>query len=295
MTIFAIALLIIHILICFFTFIGLHLGVLKVHKYMFFVVLCLPFWGSLAVLFLHFGILFKQNETLNIDVEKMKLDSLLYKGVAVEENKKDDTIVPIEEALIINSPMERRKIIMDVLNDNPKEYVEFLKKAGNNDDSEVVHYAVTAMVEISKDNDYMLQNLETEYVKNPDDLAVLTRYSNFLWEVLQQDLMSGQVAILNRNLYSELVSKKLSMEENLEDYMRYFENEFELGNYTVAGEIIQKADTLYSDCEELIPLKLKYYSRLGKGDKIKELIGDIQNKKMFVSRRVKEAIAFWKD
>ncbi len=295
MTVFAIILLMMHILVCILTFIGLNLRILKVHKYMFFVVLCLPFWGALAVLLLHFEILFEQDETLNIDVEKMKLDSLLYKGLAVEESKNDDTIVPIEEALIINSPRERREIIMDVLNDNPKEYVEFLKKAGNNDDSEVVHYAVTAMVEISKENDHRLQKLGMEYSKNPDDLDCLTRYSNFLWEVLSQDLLSGQVEILNRNLYSELISKKLSISENLEDYMRYFENEFVLGNYTKAGEIIKKADCLYSDCEELIPLKLKYHSKLGQGDKIKELINDIQNKKMFVSRRVKEAIAFWKD
>ena len=34
---------------------------------------------------------------------------------------------------------------------------------------------------------------------------------------------------------------------------------------------------------------------LKKADKIKELIADIQSRKMFVSRKVKEAIAFWKD
>ena len=100
---------------------------------------------------------------------------------------------------------------------------------------------------------------------------------------------------MNRNLYSQLVSKKLKIYENPEDYIRYFENEFSLGNYTMAGEILSKADNLYGDFEEFILLKLKYYSELKRADKIKELIADIQSKKMFVSRRVKEAIAFWKD
>ncbi len=295
MNVIGIVLIIVHILLCLFTFLGTHFHFLNVHKYMFFVVLCLPFWGFLAVMFLHFEILFKQDNTANIDVQKMKLDSVLYKGIAVEENKKDDVLVPIEEALIINSPKERREIIMDVLNDNPKEYIEFLQKAGNNEDPEVVHYAVTAMVEISKENDYMLQKLGREYSKDPDDINVLTRYCDFLWNVLEQNLMSGQVEIMNRNLFSQLISRKLKSIESLEDYIHYFENEFALGNYTMAGEILLKADVLYEDCEEIILRKLKYYSHTKQSDKIKELIKDIQARKLFVSRKVKEAIAFWKD
>lgn len=295
MNVLGIVLIFIHILLCIFTFLGTHFRFLHVHKYMFFIVLCLPFWGFMAVMFLHFQVLFKQDETIAVGVQKMELDSVLYKGIAVEENKNDDSLVAIEEALIINSPKERREIIMDVLNDNPKEYVEFLQKAGNNEDPEVVHYAVTAMVEISKENDYALQEFAREYAKNPDDFNVLSRYCDFLWNVLEQNLLSGQVEIMNRNLYSQLVSKKLKTKASLEDYMRYFENEFALGNYTMAGEVLSKADELYGDFEELILLKLKYYSQLKQGDKIKELIKDIQSRKMFVSRRVKEAIAFWKD
>ncbi len=245
-------------------------------------------------MFLHFEVLFKQDNTAKIDVQKMKLDSILYKGITVEDDKSDDNLVPIEEALIVNSAKERREIIMDVLNDNPKEYVEFLQKAGNNEDSEVVHYAVTAMVEISKENDYMLQNLAREYAKNPDDINVLSRYCDFLWSVLEQRLLSGQVEIMNRNLFSELISKKLKSIESLEDYIRYFENEFELENYTKAGEILSMADTLYADYEEIILLKFKYYSQLKQSSKIKEMIKDIQDRKLFVSRRVKEAIAFCK-
>lgn len=285
----------VHILLCIFTFLGTHFKFLKVHKYMFFIVLCLPFWGFIAVLFLHFQVVFKKDDTIAVGVQKMKLDSALYKGIAVEEKKNDDSLVAIEEALIINSPKVRREIIMDVLNDNPAEYVEFLQKAGNNEDPEVVHYAVTAMVEISKENDEMLQKLSREYAENPDDINILSRYCDFLWEVLEQKLLSGQVEIMNRNLYSQLVSKKLETVKTMEDYIRHFENEFALENYNAAGKILLAADELYGDFEELILLKLKYYSQMKRADKIKELIADIQSRKMFVSRRVKEAIAFWKN
>lgn len=295
MTVLGIILICIHILLCIVTVLGTHFGFLKVHKYLFFVVLCLPFWGFLAVLFLHFEVMMKRDNSIEVGVQKMKLDSALYKGIAVEEKKNDDSLVAIEEALIINSPKERREIIMDVLNDNPAEYVEFLQKAGNNEDPEVVHYAVTAMVEISKDNDDTLQRLAKDYEKAPDDFVVLSRYCEFLWSVLEQKLLSGQVEIMNRNLYSQLISKKLKMKENLEDYISYFENEFSLGNYGKAGSILEQADEKYGDFDEMILLKLKYYSQLKQSDKIKTLISEVQSKKMFVSRQVKEAFAFWKD
>ena len=72
----------------------------------------------------------------------------------------DEKIVPLEEALLINKPGVRRELIMDVLNDDPEEYMDILKQARMNEDVEVVHYAITAMVELSKEYDFRLQKLE---------------------------------------------------------------------------------------------------------------------------------------
>ena len=110
---------------------------------------------------------------------------------------------------------------MDVLNDNPKEYIEFLQKAGNNDDTEVVHYAVTAMVEISKENDYMLQQLERNYSANPDNFEVLTEYTDFIWICLSQNLMQGQVEVMNRELFSTLIKKKIPIHMSVLWYHKY--------------------------------------------------------------------------
>ena len=50
---------------------------------------------------------------------------------------------------------------MDILNDDPSKYIELLEKARMNEDVEVVHYAITAMVELSKDYDSKLQTFLT--------------------------------------------------------------------------------------------------------------------------------------
>ena len=288
-------LVIVHLIICALVFLAIKFNILKVHDYMFFVVLFLPFWGLLLVLILHFQIFFEADDAIDIDVEKMKLESELYKSITMDENNMSSRVVPIEEALVVNSAKERRTIIMDVLNDNPKDYIEFLQKAGNNDDTEVVHYAVTAMVEISKENDYKLQDFERKYSADPDDFELLCQYSDFLWTCLCQNLMKGQVEMLNRELFSSLIQKKLAIKAQVEDYTRAVQNELLRKNYTLASQHLKLMADSFPDCEEYYISRLNYLASLGRGHEIKTLINEVENKHIFLSAKAKEVLAFWRE
>lgn len=291
---FYIILLILHLICCVCSFIAIEMGILNVHKYMFFVILCLPFWGIVLTLILHFRIAHFKPGSSEIGVEKMKLDSEIYKSVTVEEKNVAASTIPIEEALLVNSARERRTIIMDVLNDNPKEYVEFLQKAGNNDDTEVVHYAVTALVEISKENDYKLQQLEQRYAANPDDFEILETYTEFLWSCLSQNLMQGQVEVMNRKLYSTLIQQKLEKKISKTDYVRLVQNEMKVQNYTAAGAALTEMEVFWPEAEEPILLKLEYLATLGRGDDIQKLLEETEQRQIYLSAKSKEAFAFWK-
>lgn len=290
-----IILLAVHLFICLFVYLGIKFHILKVHSYMFFVVLFLPFWGLLTVLILHFQILFEADDGIDVDVEKLKLESELYKSVTVDDKKNAKYTVPIEEALLVNSPKERRTIIMDVLNDNPKEYIEFLQKAGNNEDTEVVHYAVTAMVEISKENDYMLQEFERQYALEPDNPVLLEKYTDFLWQCLSQKLMQGQVEVLNRELFSTLIQKKIAAKGSITDYTRAIENDLKRKNYTLASEYLRQMKEAYPKKEEYYLLRLQYLASLGRGEDIKKLLKEIVESHIFLSSKTKEVLAFWEN
>lgn len=289
-----IILLAVHLLICLLVFVGIHARVIKVHKYMFFVALFLPFWGVLLILLLHFQILFKADDGIDVGVEKLKLESELYRSITIDERKVAATTVPIEEALVINSARERRSIIMDVLNDNPKDYISFLQKASNNEDTEVVHYAVTAMVEISTENDYMLQNFERAYAADPDDAQILKEYTDFLWRCLSQNLMQGQVETLNRELFSSLIQKKIAAGGEITDYMRAVENDLRRGQYTLAGKTLQEMGALYPESEHYYLLQLQYFASLGRGEDIRQLLREIDKHSVYFSSKAKEVLAFWK-
>ena len=288
-----ILLLLLHLVISALVFLGIQFHILKVHKYMFFVALLLPFWGVLAVLVLHFQILFEADDCVDVGVEKLKLESQLYKGITMDENSVAANTVPIEEALVVNSLRERRSIIMNVLNDNPKEYISFLQKAGNNEDTEVVHYAVTAMVEIAKENDFTLQDLERRYSEDPDNRDVLNQYTEFLWSCLSQKLMQGQVEVMNRQLYSVLMEKKLSLGGSITDYVRAVENERRRKNYTQASAFLKQMQACYPLAEEYYLARLDYLGDLGRGDEIRSLVKEIHDKHIFLSSTSREVLAFW--
>ena len=99
--------------------------------------------------------------------------------------------------------------------------------------------------------------------------------------VLCAALIAGSIAY-----FGFILPKQKEHREHMKQVQQYRDNK--MAQYRAENE-------KYADYEEFILLKLKYYSQLKQGDKIKELIKNVQSGKMFVSRKVKEAIAFWKD
>ena len=283
-----------HILFCLLIFFGMLFGKIKLQKYMFVVALLLPFWGALLVLILHFEWGFSSESAVDISTDKMEFDSRFYKSVSVDEKRSDRTI-PIEDALLINSPREKRSLIMDVLNENPRDYVEFLQKASNDNDTEVVHYAVTAMVEISKENDYTLQMLEAEYAADPMNLDVLSRYCDFLWDCLTQNLMQGQVEVVNRILFSKLINEKLELEASLEGYCRLVKNELVRKDLDSAKQALTRMKRDWSQTEEYVLLNIEYLALMNKGNEIKRFIKKVNESPIFLSSQTKEVLAFWTD
>ena len=84
--------LIVHLAVSLLVYLGIESRKLKVHRYMFFVVLCLPIWGLLIVLVLHFQIWFEADDSIDVGVEKLKIESELYKSLTIEEKNGQNII-----------------------------------------------------------------------------------------------------------------------------------------------------------------------------------------------------------
>ena len=114
-------------------------------------------------------------------MEPFRVDDELHRSIRVENREDAASTVPLEEALLLDSAEQRRKLILSVLTDDPVQYYDLLEQARLNDDSEVVHYAATAMAQISKQADAALQRHAARFAADPKDPAVLAEYAAWGW------------------------------------------------------------------------------------------------------------------
>lgn len=124
-------------------------------------------------------------------MEPFRVDDELHRSIRVESREDAASTVPLEEALLLDSAEQRRKLILSVLTDDPVQYYDLLEQARLNDDSEVVHYAATAMAQISKQADAALQRHAARFAADPKDPAVLAEYAAALEASLALGLRSA--------------------------------------------------------------------------------------------------------
>ena len=83
------------------------------------VMLLVPVWGPLCVLLLHTSNRLTGGCLREQTLEKLRINEEIHESILVADNEGEDTVVPLEEALLVNSPAQKRKLILSVLTDDP--------------------------------------------------------------------------------------------------------------------------------------------------------------------------------
>lgn len=285
-------LLTVHIVCCILVYLGIRMHLLNVKRYLMALVIFVPVWGILCVLILHFQIWIRGEQRKEVGVGRLKINEEIYKSIFVENEDTAKGVIPLEEALLINVPQLRRNMIMDMLNDNPAEYISLLHQARMNEDVEVVHYATTAMAELQKDYDLRLQKLEQAYSAHPEDEKILEEYCEFLNQYIQQ-IGQGQMEVVQRNQYAQLLHKKLEHEMKLKTCIQLTDNYLKLKEYARAREVLEIMEANWPQREEYWLLKIRYYAQQKRGKELQETEKQIKEQNIYLSAEAKEVLAFW--
>ena len=215
--------------------------------------------------------------------------------VEIDEDDMPDKVVPIQEALLINDSHTKRELIMDVLYTNPSAYILQLSEARVNDDPEVVHYAVTALVEIQKEFDLKFQALSKELMENPDDEVLIRKYQNLLEQYLSSGLLEGSRRDAQLRKYVDVLKKRLSKnEDSLSLWIKKAD----------ADMILQNLEDLRADAEKMIAFRpeneqgylylLKYHAIRKDREGVMDVIRLIDQRKIYLSSDGRGEIEFWR-
>ena len=289
----AAVLLLIHMLVCLVLSTLVKLGMLPVRGHMLPAMVLVPLWGPLLLVLCARGEAFGdalEDGTL----ESLRLNDEIRRGMQVQVREGDAGVVPLEEALIVNDPSDRRRLMLSMLTDDPDAYLAQLQAAKLNDDVEVAHYAATAVAQISKESDLKLQQLERAFKTDPST-ENLDAYCDYLGEYLASGLAEGRVAQIQRQQYARLFARRCEREDGAALRILYTTALADAGELDEAEAVITQLVAEVPDDQEAWMLCLRLAVMRRDGEAVQQVIDAIDNQHVYLSAENREKLAFWRD
>lgn len=163
-----------------------------------------------------------------------------YAKIDMDEGDRPGSVVPLEEAIIINDVHTRRRVMIDILHREPAQYLDLLKVARLNEDVEVTHYATTTIIEIQRGFELEIQQKAALAKNHPADIAMLDDYIDTLNRYINSGLLEGHLLIKQRTLLMQILLKRNELDPyHKQTYYKIIENSSALQRYTWAEQAFQ--------------------------------------------------------
>lgn len=286
--------LILHVLVCIAVYICLRLRILKFTEQLFPILVFVPFWGFCIAVIAEWNTRRNKSGSRVIALEELHAGADDYRMLHVEEEEAIQEIVPLEEAILINDTETRRKLMLDILHQNPAQYIQLLQQARLNDDIEVTHYASTAMMEVQREYELELQKQEKQLNQTPDDEKALMNCIQTLRRYIDSGLIDDEVLYIQRKRYADLLSKR--MEQAPDGKFIFYaaaDNYLELEDYSAGHSLIDKVLEKWPEDENAWFLKLKYCQATNDGALLTQTVREIRRRNIYLSPAGKQTLQFW--
>lgn len=283
-----------HLLLCLIVFFCARLRVLKFSLQLFPLVLLVPVWGLLIAAVAEWDTRRHKTGTKPIDLEELHLDD--YRLLGLQDDESLEAVVPLEEAFHINDAATRRQLMVEILHQDPNQYIQLLQQARLNNDIEVTHYASTAMMEVQREHEIEIQRLEKRLKDNADDPRALDDCLRAYARYIESGLLEDSVLFIQRKRYGELLGQKLERQPN--DAPTLYEaivNDLEQKDYGSASSRLQTALSRWPREETPWLLKIRYCFATGDGRELENTVARLQRQEIYLTAEGREAVRFWKD
>lgn len=207
-------------------------------------------------------------------------------------------VVPVEDAMAVSGNAEKRDLLIKQLKKDLKEHYRVLLAAERDKDSESVHYAAVAKMEIYRLHQTRWLECRRDYAQDPGDPEKYHAACQVLAEMLASGILSSREQSAYQKRLCGLVQKQLETDESAvaqEEYEEYLDSLAELGRCEEAERLWREhAGRMRSEAAYHSMLKMFY--RMGDRQKFKELLDDLcQNRQVRLSPGGLEQLRYWKN
>lgn len=201
----------VHVLACIVAGLLMASGLLKTRLSCLPIMAFVPVFGAVALLFHERALRSDARPCDDFELEELRVNDAVYKSIVVEPAAQASEAVPLREALLVNDPATRRRLIMDVLYDDASAQPHALRAARSNDDAEVVHYATTALVELQKTYDDRMQRARAACQADPHDVEAARNLASVLGAYIESGLLEGMMLTSTRAEYARVLDALLAL------------------------------------------------------------------------------------
>ena len=201
----------VHVLACIVVGLLMASGLLKTRLSCLPIMAFVPVFGAVALLFHERALRSDARPCDDFELEELRVNDAVYTSIVAEPAAQASEAVPLREALLVNDPATRRRLIMDVLYDDASAQPHALRAARSNDDAEVVHYATTALVELQKTYDDRMQRARAACQADPHDVEAARNLASVLGAYIESGLLEGMMLTSTRAEYARVLDALLAL------------------------------------------------------------------------------------
>ncbi len=278
-------------------------GLLKVRDPFFFITVLVPFVGA-AMLIADAVKGRGLGRKRQMDRNLLMVHTGSYLDVEMPDTDTDRITVPLEEAIILDDRKTRRKLLLDMLQQNRELPMEALDAASLSSDTELSHFATTAMASMQGGFEKEIQEVEDRLKHFPEDKETLNRYWKTLERYLSSGMLSGAILLIYRKKLDACLMRMLDLEKDRIELMyAYEENRLHLLEAGYSGKGSLSWESLRQEIEAMIrqwPDDLMCYRiymeyARARHDQVltREILQTIKERKIYMNAAEREWYSFW--
>lgn len=268
-------------------------NLLKFSSQLYPLILFIPVWGLCLAFYAEYATRKNLTGSKEISLEELQTDD--YRIISIKQDTSSSSVVPLEEAIVINDTDLRRQLMVEILHQDPNQYIRLLQQARSNDDIEVTHYASTAMMEAQRGHELELQKCEKRLAAEPDNVEALDDAILAFKRYINSGLIEETMLKIERTRFTSLLQQKIETSPTYKStYFDLADNYLELNDFGSALAIIDTILSRWPEDENAWQLKLKYCHTTNNGNLLKTTIHEMEQKNVYLSEDGRKAFEFWR-
>ena len=255
-----------------------------------------PVFGP-SMVFLSFcgGRLLELFKTATLNPKELSFDKTKIKVILGDDIQRGINKVPIEEALLECDNENTRKVLLDILKSDYEESIPLLKKAIDDEDSEVSHYASATISDVLSKFKKTQGLFEKQYCENPEERELLIAYKKYMLQYLNYGIFPETEMNTYLDIYESLMNKEYEL----------FKEEMEAGSYLDGIRLLMKEKrqksaqkwkdkmlVQYPDALETYKVRLQYSYQYDKKDFL-NCIREIKESSVVLDDEVLDIVRFF--